>query len=93
MVEASGRGGGAAAVDEAAGTAELSSPCVWSPGAGHGDSGVVSTVDVAVERRGGAITVRFASRLLATSPLPLEDATLLTWLLLRQDVRPVSSRE
>ena len=52
MDKALGQRGGAAAVDEAAGTAELSSPWAWSPGACRRDDRVVSAVDLAVRQRG-----------------------------------------
>ena len=48
-------------MDEVAGTAELSSPWVWSPGAGRGDGGVVSTVDVVMWRWGGVTTLELAA--------------------------------
>ena len=52
MVEATARGGGAAAVDDAAGTVELT-----PPSQGHGEKRGVTSVDKAAGQGGGGTTV------------------------------------
>ena len=52
-------------MDEVVGMSELSSSLTWLPGAGRGDNGLVSAMDVVVGRRGGVTAVELSSATLS----------------------------